>query len=396
MKRLFFNLLPLLLLSMTCFGQQKDMKQVIDKGLSAAVSQYSLMADSFMQKKDSLPRTTDRKGKMVSSDSRWWTSGFFPGTLWYLYEVTGEAKLRGFAEEFTSRVEREQYTTSHHDVGFMLYCSFGNGLRITGNQEYKQVLMQGAKSLITRYDDNVKLIRSWNSHKDIWQYPVIIDNMMNLELLCWATNNSNVARYTDIAINHADNTMKYHYRPDNSCYHVVSYDTVSGLPEKKQTAQGYADHTAWARGQAWGLYGYTMMFRETGRKEYLKQAERIAKYLIKHPNMPEDMVPYWDFDAPNIPQAYRDASAAAIMASALLELSKYTSKASSKQYIAIAEKQLRSLTSDEYLAATGSNANFILKHSVGNLPKKSEVDVPLTYADYYYVEALTRYKQMFL
>lgn len=369
---------------------------VVDKGIKVAEEQYVLMAESLIDTKDVLPRTTDKKGNIKTCLSKWWTSGFFPGTLWYLYELTADTIYRNYAEDFMKRIEKEQYTTSHHDVGFMMYCSYGNALRINpiDSSYYKKVLIQSANSLITRYDPYIGLIKSWDGHKDKWQYPVIIDNMMNLELLMWAYKETKDEKYKNIACSHADKTMVNHFRPDYSSYHLISYDKTTGKPEKKVTVQGYSDDSAWARGQAWGLYGYTMMYRETNDEKYLKQAESIANFIINHPNLPTDKVPYWDFNDPDIPNVYRDASAAAIMASALIELSQYVNEELSKKYLNIAKKQLQSLTSDHYLAEVGTNANFILKHSVGNLPSKSEIDVPLAYADYYYIEALLRYKNL--
>ena len=298
-----------------------------------------------------------------------------------------------YAEDYTSRVEKEKYNKGNHDVGFMLYCSFGNGYRLTGNEHYKQVLLTGAESLSTRFRNHIGVIRSWDFNKQVWQYPVIIDNMMNLELLEWAAKASDSFRFAKIARSHADVTLKHHFRPDYSCWHVVSYDTITSMPEKKQTRQGFSDDSAWARGEAWALYGYTMMFRETREIHYLEHAEHVADFILNHPNLPDDGIPYWDFNAPDIPNALRDASAAAIMASAFIELSDYTGSERAKKCIGMAEKQLKTLTSPLYLAEIGTNGNFILKHSVGSMPENSEVDVPLTYADYYYVEALLRYKQ---
>lgn len=371
-----------------------SIKQVIETGLGRARQQSLLMAEALKDKDGRLPRTIDKDGNLQTSDSRWWCSGFFPGVLWYLYNDSKDEQFKTFAELYTARVEREKYTTDNHDVGFMLFCSFGNGLRFAGTESYKEVLMTGAKSLCTRYNPDLGVIKSWQTSKK-WQYPVIIDNMMNLELLMWAHKNSGEQRFADIALSHADKTMREHYRPDYSCYHVVSYDTVTLVPEKKQTAQGYADESAWARGQAWGLYGYTMMARTSQKADYLNQARKIADFLMSHPNMPEDKVPYWDFNAPDIPNTVRDASSAAIMASALIELGNIVGGEEGKRYLAYAEDQIRSLTTPEYLAEPGTNGNFVLKHSTGSLPGKSEVDVPLTYADYYYVEALTSLKQIY-
>lgn len=373
-------------------SEKKEMDAVIEKGLMVSVEQSKRMANSLWDQKSLLPRTIDSQGKLVTSDSKWWTSGFFPGLLWRLYEATGDTLLRHYAQDYTLRVEKEQYNRGNHDVGFMLYCSFGNGYRLTGDEKYKKVLLKGAESLSTRYKDHIGLIRSWDFNKAEWQYPVIIDNMMNLELLEWASKNSSNLRMAEIARSHADFTMKNHFRPDYSCWHVVSYDTLTGQPEKKHTRQGYSHESSWSRGEAWALYGYTMMYRETRQVRYLEQAKKIANYILTHPRMPDDGIPYWDYDAPDIPETYRDASAGAIMASAFIELSTLTDGKLSGEYLAMAEKQLKTLTSPEYLAEPGTNGNFILKHSVGSLMEQSEVDVPLTYADYYYVEALLRYR----
>lgn len=378
---------------MGCAGKD-EMDAVIGKGLSVSVEQSKLMAKSIWEQKTLLPRTLDKEGKLITSDSKWWTSGFFPGVLWYLYEATGDTLLKEYACDYTSRVEKEKYNKGNHDVGFMLYCSFGNGYRLTGNEKYKQVLLKGAESLSTRYKDHIGVIRSWDFNRAVWQYPVIIDNMMNLELLEWASKNSDNSRFASIARSHADVTLKNHFRADYSCWHVVSYDTITGQPEKKHTRQGYSHESSWSRGEAWALYGYVMMYRETQQQHYLAHAKKVANYILAHPRMPEDGIPYWDYDAPDIPDTYRDASAGAIMASAFIELSTMIQGELSRKCLMMAETQLKTLTSPEYLAEPGTNGNFILKHSVGSLMEHSEVDVPLTYADYYYVEALLRYQKV--
>lgn len=370
---------------------RKEMRTIIDKGLNTAIVQSKQMAEKLLGQKDELPRTIGKRGAFITSNAGAWTSGFFPGVLWYLYEADGDVSLRMYAEDYTKRVEKQQFTTSNHDVGFILYCSYGNGWRLTGNEEYKKVMLQGAQSLSTRFNPVTGCIKSWN--RKTWQYPVIIDNMMNLELLLWASKNSEHPDFASIARSHADITMKNHFRPDYSCYHVVSYDTITGKPDHKGTYQGYADDSDWSRGQGWALYGYVMMYRETKEKKYLEHAIQVAKFIINHPQLPEDKIPYWDFDDPDIPDTPRDASAGAVIASALIELSQYTKGRFSKECLSVAETQLRNLSSPEYLAEPGKNCDFILKHSVGNKPKKKEVDVPLTYADYYYVEALLRYKK---
>lgn len=394
MKQVFFSFFISLLLVWACTtAREKPMEQVVDEALALSMQQSLLMAEKYASQDSILPRSFVN-GEMTTSDSRWWCSGFFPGVLWYLYEYSSDQEILKYARQYTVRVEREKYTTDNHDVGFILCSSFGNGLRLTGDITYREVLLTGAISLATRYNPETGLIRSWDFNRDKWQYPVIIDNMMNLELLLWAAKTSGDSALRHIAVSHADKTLENHYRPDFSCYHVVSYDTVSRLPHARQTHQGYSDESAWSRGQSWGLYGYTMVFRETGDVRYLEQAKQIASFLINHANMPDDFIPYWDFNAPGIPNEPRDASAAAIMASALIELSQHVDKNQSSKYLKVAEKQIRTLASPDYSAALGENGNFILKHSVGSKPHNSEVDVPLTYADYYYTEALIRYKRL--
>lgn len=395
MKQILIILIAAIVFACDPAPKQRPMAEVVDEALKFSTQQYLRMAEKLAPQDSVLPRSFVN-GELTTSDSRWWCSGFFPGSLWYLYEASKDEQVLDFAKQFTARVEREKYTTNNHDVGFILNCSFGNGLRLIGDTTYNEVLITGAKSLSTRYKPNMGIIRSWDFNQDKWQYPVIIDNMMNLELMLLATELSGDQSFKDIALAHANKTMEHHYRPDFSCYHVVSYDTISGLPHKKQTHQGTSDESAWARGQAWGLYGYTFMYRETRDERYLTFANNIAKYLIEHPRMPEDGIPYWDFDAPGIPNEPRDASAAALMASALIDLSQFVDKDLSAKYMAFAEKQIRTMASPEYTANLGENGDFILKHSTGSKPHNSEVDVPLTYADYYYLEALVRYKQLVL
>jgi len=383
----------LLLSACTSEPKEEPIGSVIERGLKSATDQALLMAKELENQEGKLPKSM-KDGKLETSDYSWWCSGFFPGELWYLYEVNPTPELKRYAELYTARVEKVKTITYSHDVGFMLNCSYGNGYRLTGNPKYKEVMIEGAHSLATRYNPQLGLMRSWDSDKQKWQYAVIIDNMMNLEFLMWAGRATGDSTFTQMAISHADKTMANHFRPDYSSYHVVSYDTLTAQPHIKQTHQGYADESAWARGQAWALYGYTMMYREAKKQAYLEQANHIAQFLMNHPNMPADKIPYWDFDCPDIPHTVRDASAAAIMASALIELSQFNPNDFGKQCLNFAEQQIRSLTSPAYLATPGTNANFAIMHCTGHLPGNSEVDVPLSYADYYYVEALLRLRNV--
>lgn len=345
-----------------------------------------------MQGRTGLPRTWD-KGQLTLVGATDWTCGFFPGELWLLYEATGEARWREAAVRTTALVEGAKNNRGTHDVGFILNCSFGQGYRLTGNAAYRDVLLTGANSLATRYNGTVGCIRSWDF--GTWKFPVIIDNMMNLELMEWSARAGGPAAHGDLAASHAERTRLNHFRPDASSWHVVDYEPTTGAVRGKQTYQGFADGSAWARGQAWGLYGFTMMYRETRRPEFLEHANRIARFVAQHPRLPADKVPYWDFDATGIPNVPRDSSAAAIMASALIELAGLTGGDAGKEHLALAEQMLRSLMSPAYRAATGQNGNFLLMHATGHLPGGTEIDVPLVYGDYYYLEALARYRARF-
>jgi unsaturated chondroitin disaccharide hydrolase len=308
----------------------------------------------------------------------------------YLYQQTKDTTLYNEAIRILEILKKEQFNTTTHDLGFMMYCSLGNANLINPSATYKEILLNSAKSLSTRFSPAVGCIKSWDGKPN--EYLVIIDNMMNLKLLFWATQVSGDSSFYKIAITHANTTIKNHFRTDNSSYHVLNYNATTGEVIKKKTAQGFADESAWARGQAWGLYGYTETYRETKDKKYLEQANKIAAFILSHPNFPKDKIAYWDFNAPDIPNALRDASAAAIMASAFLELSGYVNKKLSKQYFKTGETILKNLSAAKYKAATGSNGGFILQHGVGHMPNKTEIDVPLTYGDYYFVEAMMRYK----
>lgn len=337
------------------------------------------------------PRTLDVSGNLKLVASRDWTSGFFPGQLWYLYEYTKKNEWQTLARAFTSNIEREKSNGTTHDMGFKVYCSFGNGYRLTNDPAYKEVIIQSAKTLSTRFNPVVGCLRSWDHSRDKWGFPVIIDNMMNLELLFAATEFTGDSSFYRIAITHANTTMRNHFRPDYSSYHVIDYDTVTGQVVKKNTHQGLSHESAWSRGQAWALYGYTMCYRFTKNKRYLQQADHIAKFLLGNKNMPEDLVPYYDFDAPGIPNEPRDASAAAVMASAFYELSTYSR--SGRKYRTAADKMLTSLVNN-YRSLIGENKGFLLLHSTGSKPGNSEIDVPLSYADYYFLEALLRYQKL--
>lgn len=368
----------------------------INKAIKHSEKQTLLMLKEVQKAQDPSkpqlvsPRTLE-DGKLKLVASRDWTSGFFPGVLWFLYAHTGSNKWQDEARKYTAFIEKEQTNGTTHDMGFKVYCSVGSGFNLTQDPHYKAVVMQSAKTLATRFNPKVGVILSWDHSRDKWVNPVIIDNMMNLELLFAATTLTGDSTYYQIAVQHANTTMKNHFRPDYSSYHVIDYDPQTGAVLKKQTHQGYSHESAWSRGQAWAVYGYTLCYRETKDKRYLDQAEHIADYILSHRNMPEDMVPYYDFDAPNIPNEPRDASAAAVIASGLYELSTYSQNG--KKYSESADKMMNSLTA-KYISPLKKNKGFVLLHSTGSKPSNSEVDVPLNYADYYYLEALLRKKNI--
>jgi rhamnogalacturonyl hydrolase YesR len=364
----------------------------ITENINFAARQYGLQTEIIEKSGEVLNPKSIIDGKMKYIRPQEWTSGFFPGSMWYLYELTGDEKWKNLGTKYTEAIEEVKNLTSHHDVGFMIGCSFGNALRLTGNEKYKDVIVQAAKSLSTRFRPVAGIIQSWNvtggwQAERGWECPVIIDNMMNLELLFDATKYSGDSTFYQIAITHADKTIEHHFRDDYTTWHVIDYSLEDGSVRNKHTAQGFAHHSTWARGQSWGIYGYVVCYRETGDAKYLEQAKKAFEAVANHINMPQDKIPYWDYDAPNIPNALRDASSSAIMASALYEMAAYENR---EYYKGWADDIMESLASPAYRAKVGENGNFLLKHSVGSIPHGSEIDVPLNYADYYFLEALKR------
>lgn len=389
-----YLLLPIifLLADKNGLAQEDYLPRVLKTSIALAEKQYVQLEKALP---DSMfPRSIDSSKRLVMNTSGWWTSGFFPASLWYLYELTGNQQMKDLAVKKSKAVQRESLNVSDHDIGFKIYCPFGNAFRITRDSSLIPIIIQAANTLKRRFDPRVGLIRSWGSINDKKEYLVIIDNMMNLELLFAATRFTKDSSYYKIAIAQADNTIKHHFREDGSSYHVLNYDPSTGNVLQKRTAQGLADSSAWSRGQSWGLYGYTVCYRETKDPKYLNQANKIAKYMINHPSMPKDGIPLWDMDVPVSPTTLRDASAAAIMASALLELSGYVSSKEKETYLDFATKIISNLSSSNYRTKMNESQNFLLNHSVGHLPANSEVDVPLSYADYYYLEAIYRWMKL--
>jgi unsaturated chondroitin disaccharide hydrolase len=343
--------------------------------------------------------TTMMPRNILAGQSEWnlvpvkieeWTVGFWPGILWYNYENTKSEEMLEAARHYTDILEPLTTLPAYdHDLGFQVFCSYGNGYRLTGDEKYKQIILNAADTLATLFNPKVGTILSWprEVEPNNWPHNTIIDNMLNLEMLYWAAANGENKELYDIATKHAETTMKYHFREDGSSYHVAVYDTIDGHFIKGVTHQGYADDTMWARGQAWAIYGFTMVYRETKDKKFLRFAEKVTDIYLKR--LPEDYVPYWDFDAPNIPDEPKDASAASIVASALLELSQLEDDpVKAVDYRNAAVNMLITLSSDEYQSRE-KNSAFLLR-SVGHKPNGSEINASINYADYYYIEALTR------
>ncbi|RKR84587.1 glycosyl hydrolase family 88 [Mucilaginibacter gracilis] len=399
-----------LLVIMLCGFQNSTNKSLLVQQAIGIAKQQMLGMINEVGNRNGFPRSVNVDGTLRLVNKYDWCSGFFAGNLWYTYEATGDNTLRKEATRLTDSLEPLKNYTLTHDLGFMMYCSYGNAYRLTGEKHYKDVLIQAAKSLSSRYSPVVKCIKSWDdatSWRDHskFDYPVIIDNMMNLELLFFASKVTGDPSFKTIAINHALTTLKNHLRSDYSAYHVVNYYSKTGKVKTKETNQGFSDNSAWSRGQAWGIYGFTVAYRETKDKRFLIVAQKMAEYFINHKNLPQNKIPYWDFDVnkPGFKSNWnynaseykippRDASAAAVVCSALFELCKY-SGAKNSFYKNTAVQILLELASESYLAKPGSNHHFLLMHCVGNYPLHSEIDVPLVYADYYFLEALLRYKK---
>ena len=366
-----------------------------NKDLDYCISQANKTLQTIPADSTNLPRSIDHgKSSWRYVNYKDWTSGFWPGILWYAYEYTKDGRYKTAADKFTRELTPlSQHPASDHDLGFQTYCSFGNAYRLTEDYSYKKVLLATADTLATLFNPKVGTILSWPAmvKEQGWPHNTIIDNMMNLELLFWASKNGGDKKLYDIALRHATTTMNNHFRPDYSVYHVIVYDTVTGKKIKGVTHQGFSDSSMWARGQAWAIYGFTMVYRETKQPQFLDFAEKVADIYLKR--LPDDLIPYWDFDAPDIPNAPKDVSAATVTASALLELSTFVSdKTKAAEYRKKAEQMLANCSSETYQSRNTNNA-FLL-HSTGHKPKGGEIDASIIYADYYYIEALLRLKKL--
>ena len=389
MKR--YSILLFCCLLASSFLTEAFAQRFVRRSLERASVQAALM-DAEIADTTLYPTSLSPQGELELKSIRSWVSGFFPGNLWYLYAATQDPMWLGKARRRTAALAGLADYGRTHDLGFMVGCPVGLGLKLTQDRAYRDLIVRTSETLITRFDPNVGLIRSWtNKNGKPNPYLVIIDNMMNLEMLFQASRLTGDPKFREVAVAHADKTLVQHFREDGSAYHVLAYNAGTGRVDEYRGGQGYSNTSAWARGQSWGLYGFTMCYRETGDERYLERAVRRAGYILDHPNLPSDGVPYWDFDRPG---EERDASAAAVIASGLLELSGYVPQKQARRYFRAAERILRSLSSDKYLNPAGSAHGFLLAHSVGHKPKGSQVDVPIIYADYYFLEALLRYRDL--
>lgn len=379
---------------MSCNAQQQNQKT--EKSfIPQFEEQYDYLNENIKESFDStkfLPRTIHDEDIRLTGIYDW-TSGFYPGSLWQLYQLTGNERWKERAVEYTERLDSIQYWTGNHDVGFMIECSYGNALKHIDSEEYRQVIVQTAESLATRFRETTGVIKSWD-WTDKWQYPVIIDNMMNLELMFHASKISGDKNYYNVAVEHANTTIENHFREDFSSFHVVDYDTITGKVIQKNTHQGFSDDSAWARGQSWGLYGYTLMYRETKDEKYLDMAKKIAGYIIDQSEEWGSKIPAWDYSVDGNVDQQKDVSAGTIVASALFELSQFVDNDDHLKYYNYASDLLEELYAGDYFAEAGTNEGFLLKHSVGSKPHGVEVDVPLNYADYYFLEALNRQTEL--
>jgi len=378
---LYFRFILLFSIIISGIIQAQTLDEKVDYALDYGVSQIGTWLENHSNTSQH-PSKCNSQGNWETVNRSSWVSGFFSGCLWYMYEDNENETFLEAAIDWTGDLESQKYNIGDHDVGFRMFCSYGNGLRLIADADYIDILIQSANSLATRYNPEVGCIRSWSWGS--WNYPVIIDNMMNLELLFWASKNGGGQELYDIAVAHADKTRAFHIREDGSTYHVVDFNNDGSL-RKFDTHQGYSTESCWSRGQAWGLYGYTVAFRETGEVRFGETAELLADYYIQ--NATEDHVPYSDYDSALIPNESKDASAAAIACSALLELSQLTGES---KYLDEAEAIIYALTQPDYLSE-GSGTESILNRACRAAGEDEESWI---YTDYYFLEALVRYKQI--
>jgi unsaturated chondroitin disaccharide hydrolase len=374
-----------------------------DQVFTLAGSKYA-QSNSRITSQTAYPSLTPSPtGRWNTTNSSVWTSGFYPGSFWHLYEWSKNATWKTIAQSREAGIAGQRYNNTTHDLGFMLYDSFGQDYRLTGNTTARNYCIQAAATLATRYNATVGCIRSWDSINDTTQFRVIIDNMMNLELLLWGSKQpGGSANWKSMAISHATKTLANHVRSDGTTFHVVNYNQRTGAVISKYTVQGYSNSSTWSRGQAWALYGFAIVYRETGNSTFLTGARRTADAFLRllgfdsTGNLSSDPVPYWDFFAPATlasSLADKDSSAGAIAASGLLELSKLEADSTRKaRYANAAATILKKLTTADYLAST-SEGEALLKHGTASRPANN-YNTGLVYGDYFLLEAFLKLGQL--
>ena len=326
------------------------------------------------------PQSADPSGRWLTTGSSAWTSGFFPGSLWLLYERTGDPAWRARAERWQADLERQKAKRSTHDLGFMFGPTFVADYRRTGDTAARDVALAAAASLASRYSATVGATRSWDTRAN---FRVIVDNLVNLDLLFWAARNGGRPEWRDMAHSHALRSSRDHVRPDGSTVQIVDYDELTGAVVATGTKQGAGPGSTWSRGQAWAIHGLATAYRETGDARLLDAARRTADWWGAH--VPADRVPPWDFTAPLTEP--RDSSAAAVAASGLLELARLEpDPARATRYREEARATVASLTSAAYLAPEG---DALLLHGTYNRPD-GRADTGLVWGDFYLLEALAR------
>ncbi len=393
-------LLAVLPVSMAAAAQQLDVErqlQYCHRQVTRALTELRRSDGSYDYRMEprNILRGDRQKGWNCREAEKDWCSGFWPGILWMDYQNTGDEAVRKAAEGYTASLHDIAYRPCYdHDIGFLLFCSYGKGYEVNRSADYRNVLLAAADSLATLFNPIVGTILSWPRmvEQEHWPHNTIMDNMMNLDLMFWAARNGGNRLLYDLAVTHAKTTMQHHFRPDGSCYHVAVYDTLSGDFIKGVTHQGYADQSLWSRGQAWAVYGYTMVYRYTRNRMFLDFAQKVTDcYIRRLRETSDDLIPLWDMDDPRGKKAPKDASAACIVADALLELQRYVDKEKAGEYRDFALQTLAQLSTDRY--QSGKRNVAFLMHSTGHHPAGSEIDASIIYADYYYMEALLRVKQ---
>jgi len=393
---------PILLLSLIlAFTRESWSQQLPDSLIQNALRvSYEHLEASVLEVKDStrFPSYAPHNLQWSYFNSGGWTSGFYPGCLWLAYELSGRNEFKTWAKRWTAGLEKEAENTGTHDLGFMFGCSFGNGIKNVSPDEavtYKETLVMAAITLDKRYSPKVGMLRCyWDEppfSQDTTLFPVVVDIMMNLELLFWGTEHGAPASLKEHAISHALNTYRDFVRPDGSSYHVVRYNKDSGTIFNKGQLQGQNENSTWTRGHAWFIYGMTVCYRYTKDETFLTKACLLADYFLKR--LTPDNVSAWDFDSKPEYKDTKDASATAIVSSALFELSTYVKDPTRKEkYLDKATAMLAALCSKKYLAE-GEKTNALLLHSTQYLtqPGNQNTDKPAIFADYYFLEAIKRY-----